>query len=377
MWIKKQRGISLLEVLAAIFVVSIGLLGVLAVIPFGAFQMSKAYHAGYASNMLANAAEEIIIRKMAKPKLWGIEDVDVGSGIVLKNMPASPPEYPAPYLALNCTKFLWYELNDVSDPPNHIFSVSTWVPANWTDETMRGQDDLLYTTYGDKRPDFDGQNKKIQSSGKYTWFFTYLPLPTRKYLQTYLQDVVTDITGASPGSDPTNTFTPQELEDALDQAAENAELLEAVPLEKNVRSPTFADVLACHNRVPTEDVQVPIPSGNFSSSQGGGTFTFPNADHWERLSQTKYVFITWRTRIPVSVQVPEKNGDDWVWSRKPVRVGELGGAWCKIVFLDKSDPSKPKIVVTGNLPNVPRSDMHVYIPSGVLYHKRVERVPIR
>ena len=40
-----QPGITLIEVLVAIFVVGIGLIGVLAVNPFGAFQTSKALHA--------------------------------------------------------------------------------------------------------------------------------------------------------------------------------------------------------------------------------------------------------------------------------------------------------------------------------------------
>jgi len=304
-----RSGISLLEVLAAIFVVSIGLLGVLAVIPFGAFQVSKARHAEYASNMLANAAEEIFIREMAKPESWGISEVLTSAGTPVfqkQNLPENP--------TLNCTKFLWIEPRTMIDPAQHIFCIgATFEPEEWQ-EWMRGQDDLDYTTYKDKRPDFAGQEGKIQSSGKYTWFFTFLP------------ETETD----------TNPKT-------------------AVPLTE-ITSPVAVDVLACYNRVPSDDRQVE-PSA-FSPSRGGGTFTLP-ASYGELLSQTKYVFVTWE------------------------KTAELDGTWCKIVFLNKSEPPNPPeltMIVTGGLPNLNESNYsnrQVYIPSGVLYHKQLEGVPIR
>jgi len=291
-----RGGISLLEVLAAIFVVSIGLLGVLAVIPFGAFQVSKARHAEYASNMLANAAEEIFIREMAKPESWD-----------------------TPITTLDCTKFVWVEPH-TNNPLAPIFyaSVQKW------QEIMRGPDDLVYTAYDDKRPDFEGQNNKIQSSGKYTWFFTSLPKP-------------------KPGLDPPPP-------------------MDAVPLE-SIQSETGVDILACYNRVPSDDKWFPNDvdqaQPDFSPSFGGGTFTLPDASCTELLTQTKYVFVTWE------------------------KESELDGAWCKIVFLVKPDPPaqpQPKIVVTGNLPKLNEPDysnIQVYIPSGVLYHKRLEEVPIK
>ena len=273
MWIKKQRGISLLEVLAAIFVVSIGLLGVLAVIPFGAFQISKAQHAEYASNMLANAAQEVIIRQMTNPETWDDPDWDDA-------------------------QFVWIEPRVPTDVLPHIVRFdATSVSADWT-ELMRGQDDLVYNIYDDRRPDFrldDDDNPVIQSSGKYTWFCTFLP------------------------SD----------------------------------SSVAVDVLACYNRVPEDDQQVQVSGDEFVSSRRGGTFTFPTADASlsELLSQTQYVFVTWGTSHAE------------------------GGAWCRIVFVDRSNPSSPKIIVTGGL-DAAGDNKQVYIPSGVLYHKRVT-VPIR
>lgn len=298
---KRSSGVSLLEVLAAIFVVSIGLLGVLAVIPYGAFQVSKAQHAEYASNMLANAAEEIFIRSMPNPIEWGHSSLASGGENVF--IKATPPENST----FNCTKFIWVEPWGMQDPPYHIFCINSFVPADRWDEVMRGQDDLDTVIYDDKRPElkFNKEGKPL-SYGKYTWFFTYLP--------------------------------------TTNDSSKNAVSL------ANVDSPVAVDVLACYNRVPSDDRQVQ-PNG-FLPSQDGGTFSFPNTALVELLTQTKYVLVTWGT--PTQVE---------------------GGAWCKIVFLDKSTP---RIVVTGNLGAISGNitNIQIYIPSGVLYHKRLENVPI-
>jgi hypothetical protein len=164
---------------------------------------------------------------------------------------------------------------------------------------MRGQDDLVYTSYSDKRPDFANQGGKIQSSGKYTWFFTFLPT-------------------------------------------------------SNADKKVDVDVLACYNRVPDDDIQAKC---ELSASKGGGILTFSDvtyshATYSERLEDTKCVFVTWETTEGT---------------------GESDGAWGKIVFLDKTS-SKPQVVVVGrHLPETV-SDVQVYIPSGVLYHKRVKNI---
>ncbi|MCL2709337.1 MAG: prepilin-type N-terminal cleavage/methylation domain-containing protein [Planctomycetaceae bacterium] len=311
-----QNGVSLLEVLAAIFVVSIGLIGVLAVIPFGAFQVSQAKHAEYASNMLANAVVEIEIRELAKPTKWGLPDLKSAGEDVFEMAGQSEDT------TLNCTKFLWIEPHNMFDPPQHIFCIGALfgledgTNERWF-ELMRGQDDLKYKIEGNQRPvlQFHEDGKPV-STGKYSWFFTYLPEAESSY------------TGP----------------------------MDEVPLG-NVERTVAVDVLACYNRVPTDDQQVEIPRNNFTLSQGGGTFTLlPNADILELLTQTKYVFVTWGPPRQV-----------------------MGGAWCKIVFFDKSNASAPKVVVTGALPDRIRWNrpMQVLIPSGVLYHKRVEGVPIR
>ena len=397
-----QRGISLIEVLAAIFVVSVGLLGVLAVIPFGAFQVSKARQTEYAANMLANAIEEIVIRELIKPTSWGVASLSGGDGTpllqsvdvrlevtktvteIVRESPADPPydvEYKIMYertsnvILLNGTKFLWVEPSATKDPAHHIFCIGSTFESAWM-ELMRGQDDLVYTTYEDKRPDFKGEKDKIQSSGKYTWFFTFLPNSMRiadpasvpRNVEVVLETnptiprsnippfppiilggwiPVTSVAYTTPlmkewDSEPPTSVQPKDL----------AYPTIARYYFANVVSPTVpVDVLACYNRVASDDRQVEC---QFTPSLGGGTLTSPFlAEHLELLSQTKYVFVTWGPPEQVA-----------------------GGAWCKIVFLDKSNPANPTMIVTGELSDAP-GDVQVYVPSGVLYHKRVGNVEMR
>ena len=442
---KRTSGVSLLEVLAAIFVVSIGLLGVLAVIPFGAFQVSKAQHAEYASNMLANAAEEILIREMVKPRTWGVSNLASDGDLIFERVqvtltvtqditqsvtetwmpdPTDPSNtenitYNLIYqvrwvntnsvLMLNCEKFLWVEprrmnISPEHLSPEHLFYINRTSTANpaarWEElmdewsELMRGQDDLVYSTYADKRPDFVGQNNKIQSSGKYTWLFTIPPQSIARMSNPV--SVGSNLT-VTMSTDPPiilplmplSSFPPVP---PMDRIPFNSAFtpsppsivpgsVQYVPVNPPfppgftpsatpntghtyplVRHYFFADavdpntivpvsVLAGYNRVTEDDRQVAVQPENFAPSRGGGTFTFPNADHLELLTQTKHVFVTWETSTQIT------------------------GAWCKIVFLDKSNPSSPKVIVTGDLDAI-GNNIQILIPSGVLYHKRVENVPI-
>jgi len=455
---RRTTGITLIEVLIAIFVVGIGLLGVLAVIPFGAFQVSQENHARHASNMLANAAEEIVIREMANPKSWHVATLSSGGEIVLETVTLQltvrmrtedeiwevwnpdidglglghegfePPKkfvYDTIYHServvspmLNCKKFLWIEPREMVDPPHHIYCIGATfppippnpTPMEWS-ELMRGQDDLNYTTYDNKRPDFAKQKDKIQGSGKYTWFFTFLPTsekvvepqPIPSPVPANLIEMEVNLTSnASPALvfDPpfprltpplSQTFPPIQPRDWVPLSGSHriwvnsrdfvpvdnggawpAAPDQTTPISRRYPIPRAAryyftdalsstvdvDVLACYNRVPSKDKQVEC---NFASSLGGGSFTAATAGsltttHLDLLTQTKYVFATWDTADGVD------------------------GVWCKVVFVDKSNRQNPKIIVSTVVPGKQDemlNPVQVTIPSGVLYHKRLEGVPMR
>jgi hypothetical protein len=65
-----RRGLSLLEILASVFVLSIGLLGVVAVIPFGGFQLHRATVADRTGSCGRSALSEIRIRELTDPNGW-------------------------------------------------------------------------------------------------------------------------------------------------------------------------------------------------------------------------------------------------------------------------------------------------------------------
>ncbi|MDR3234488.1 MAG: prepilin-type N-terminal cleavage/methylation domain-containing protein [Planctomycetaceae bacterium] len=244
-----RKGITLIEVLVSVFIIGIGLLGVLAVIPFGAYQVSKAEQAKYTANALANAAETLKIRGLANPAHWGLTVLSSGGTTV----------YDKDTVKLNCSKLLWVEPYRMNDPASHIFRIGgLFMPQNdendgkgcWK-EWMRGQDDLEYEIDETaNRPvykkDKDGN---IKSTGRYAWFFTYQP--------------------KAAGT----------VEDGLSDYETTADV----------------DILGCCNRIQGNDEQVAV--SDFAPSLNGGVLKL-NADKTEELSQTKYILVTWDGTSP-------------------------------------------------------------------------------
>jgi len=75
-----RRGISLLEVLFAVFILSMGMLGLGALIPVGNFQVSQGLRADHAAACARAAFRQIEARGMLNPKLW-------------RNKPGNPPSF--------------------------------------------------------------------------------------------------------------------------------------------------------------------------------------------------------------------------------------------------------------------------------------------
>ena len=230
-----RRGISLMEVLASVFVIGIGLVGALAVIPFGAFQVSKANHADYCANMLRTAGAEIRVRNMANPLIWnsGVDD------------------------PLNCSLFIMFDpfagAGNIDNPPTMCRAA---LPVVWQ-EVMRGQDDLMYTLEEtDSRPTWTPSGSATPfSSGKYSWFFTFKPEPL-------------DTWGGGLSSVPKNFVRPR----------------------------VSVDVLACYNRSPGDPQKeqiVPIQTTSWNSLLSGATVTLDSWPPGLTLDGTKYIFVTW------------------------------------------------------------------------------------
>ncbi len=74
-----RRGETLIEIMASIMVLSIGLVGVLAAIPFGGFRMSQMTEADNSAAVGRNAVRTIRVNGWARPDSWLIKNPQNGS----------------------------------------------------------------------------------------------------------------------------------------------------------------------------------------------------------------------------------------------------------------------------------------------------------
>jgi prepilin-type N-terminal cleavage/methylation domain-containing protein len=327
------RGMSLMEVLASMFVICIGLLGVLAVIPYGAYQTAKARNAENTSWMLANAEFDLTTAELAKPENWKIaltnNTVELrtnaattstlgGTVIYHNNTTISPSQW------LNCSRYLMVDPFDSAgspDPNAHIYKVGVHFDnRSLFQNLMTGQDDLVYTTHADKRTDFSGQDGKILSSGQYTWFFMFQPRHT----------------GANPANVQWSDVTPGNVNDV--------------------------DILGCYNRVPGDEQSIQITNpGDYVPYYSGSaqiTLRSPNAENVD-LKNTKYVFLSWDVTSPLHAD----------------------GGWYKIINVTDYDPiSQTRLVFLSEKSgsSYPGGiNFNVLIIPGVMYHKHISDVEIK
>jgi prepilin-type N-terminal cleavage/methylation domain-containing protein len=335
--INSPKGMSLMEVLASMFVICIGLLGVLAVIPYGAYQTAKARNAENTSWILDAAEKDLRVMELAKPENWTVQNnspawlTSINGGVnVFLNHSTSDDRI------LNCSQFLM--VDPFGDTPiqnsSHIYQIG----MNFTNpqmipqllrERMRGQDDLVYTTHSDKRTDFSGQDNKILSSGQYTWFFMFQPEVSSSY---------------QPGGNPpasliqvpwTTSGTTFNIEDRAD-----------------------IDILACYNRVPGPEEQRILCTFLSSYYNNSISVRIQSGDY--DLKNTKYVFLSWD-------HTSEPRAD---------------GGWYKVINVTDPDPVNftRDVFLTchgGTLYSGTGTNPQMLIIPGVMYHKRVRGVTIR
>jgi hypothetical protein len=318
-----------MEVLASMFVICIGLLGVLAVIPYGAYQTAKARNAENTSWILDAAVKELEATGMAKPTNWIIE-----SATSLKSTDGTDIflNHPSNNKYLNCSRFLMVDpFTNISIPiinasprrnSDHIFRIgTTFTNPQLFRDRMTGQDDLVYTTHTDKRTDFSGQNNKILSSGQYTWFFMFQPS-----------------FDGSPydGSSTVNYAIYTNVASSTDV---------------DVIQTANVDILGCYNRVPGSEHEqvVLITSAPLLYYGDSISVNIPSGDY--DLKNTKYVFLSWNVAASVI---------DSGWY-KVINATESTGSTCD-VFLKRHE---------GTLYSGTGSNLQMLIIPGVMYHKRV------
>jgi hypothetical protein len=338
----KLLGMTLMEVIASMFIVSIGLLGILMVIPYGAFQVSKARNAEYISNMLAAAAQEIKITEWITPITDRYQDIPSGGLFTDERIRICVVD---PFVDhtqnSNFEKRAW----DATNATNATLDLPIFVqevygsPADNTDvkeaireakkEKMRGKDDIKYTLKEDSRTVIND----VSGNPDYSYFFTVKP-------RNILSDATSTITGID--------FT--------------------------------TDLLGCYKRIDMDrafQLDIDMPRSAFYLRAAKLTVTAmsgaPEDERFLDFSTTRYVFITWtehvtRTSPPASV---------------PASVFLRRGEWCRVVSVGKDATTNKQVIMVlanevasirnsnaENLENVGASP-ELFVFPGVLYHKRI------
>jgi hypothetical protein len=323
-------------------VICIGLLGVLAVIPYGAYQTAKARNAEHTSWILDAAAKDLRTMELAKPENWMTQNATPTQLTAINVMENDPPanvflnHSTSASRILNCSRFLMVDpFGDINTPINNSPHISQ-IGANFNNPQMNqqllcnrmtGQDDLVYTTHSDKRTDFSGQEGKILSSGQYTWFFMFRP----------------DVDTSNYTVNPPHTSVPWTNASDNDNIQQNANI----------------DILACYNRVPGTEQTVSIDPDSFVQYYGNSiSVKIPIGDY--DFKNTKYVFLSW--------------GD--------ITTDNAAGGWYKVINVTEPDPVNSTRDVFlmyngGDRYAGEISQPSMLIISGVMYHKRVTDVPIR
>jgi type II secretory pathway pseudopilin PulG len=169
-----RRGITLLEVLISLGILSIGLASVVALIPAGGSQARKAQIEDRRGALGAAALNDIITRGVLNPSTWS-------------SVPASS----------NLYRLVIDPLGNATVPAAcGLTSVSIGNVANGSmaaSEVFRGQDDLVYdATQSEDDPPvpiFIG-NAKRASEGNFSWLATLVPATTNSNPQYFRLTVV-------------------------------------------------------------------------------------------------------------------------------------------------------------------------------------------
>ena len=385
-----KRGVTLMEVLAALFVLSIGLLGVLAVIPFGSFQIAKARQAEYGSNMLAAAKAEVRIQEMISsgstsitgvqvtPRNWALMDIKneltpwvrtegnaqngiycykpgaeclfdvfIGSGggangtiqgigfhgtlVCQNNNSNNKISVPVPISdGIEEKGIRMIDSSDLKPPGDKISKVTSLNSL----EYLQGQDDVQYTLVGDERPVWKTPGSvNPSSSGRYQWFLTYHPVVLNnssagEFTVTATSSIVT-ITSSSGGGGTIYTSSEDK------------------------------GILACYNRLPEMDQTFEVYG--WTDLLSGAQITLGNAlgpliseFDWNKV---KFVFVIW-DNDSTSQETPH-------------------GCWGKVVSRGVDNLNKQILTVrwtgktTSPPPYPPTGEgfvRQVYVPDGVVEH---------
>jgi hypothetical protein len=205
---QRRRGITLLEVLISLGILSVGLASVVALVPAGGDQAKKAIIDDRRGALGANALADVVNRRLLDPGTWIPSQPAAANYRVLFDVP--PPGSSA-LAGLMLVQQAGFGAMPMSD------------------ELFRSQDDLSYTLPDDEDlpaiPQFFSGGSKRLSEGNFSWLATLIPLNP----------------GASPAS-PLHRLT-------------------VIAMHRRGESYTLAATLPNGATAPTNYIEVTLPGG--------------------------------------------------------------------------------------------------------------------
>lgn len=215
-----KRGETLIEIMASIMVLSIGLVGVLAAIPFGGFRMSQMTEADNSAAVGRNAVRTIRVNGWARPESWLIKNPQNGSyvsnagSLLYRNADVDYIDSTVPFLLdpLGSLNFFPYStvfspaggystsLVHVAPMPqdeNGVYQTANLLAlTSWYDYLFYQQDDLISGYYASEdeaefRPRVETEEKALLDggapevpafSGRYSWMAFVYPKSSAAYV---------------------------------------------------------------------------------------------------------------------------------------------------------------------------------------------------
>ncbi|MDO5554120.1 MAG: prepilin-type N-terminal cleavage/methylation domain-containing protein [Planctomycetia bacterium] len=304
-WTQKssRKGLSLVEIMMAVLVLSVGLLGVLAAIPFGGFQMARMKDADYSSTVAKNAFSTIIANGWHNPANWDASDNNKQSYI------SHATNYPVIFNSLDEWVNLRYpflldgvreeqsviELLPPSQDPWHFFSV--FEPAKLSSESPSDYQNksLLWTRIWPESPMDLAHNSDDDID---LFFYTH-------------DDILYGTTEAESNGDyrpkmesGTSSYTGEYTWMAMMQPQSMESSFDRCPLNEIKQVKT--DVVVFKGRAPTDGYEIysaTVPNNLYL----GGTFSI-NYDStlWDLLESSTHVILTGDSDVTIDSDTPRR-----------------------------------------------------------------------
>jgi len=198
-----RYGLTLMEILASVFVLSFGLLAVLTILPFGAFQLERMNVADMSGACGRGAIQQIRMAEWQKPEnIWvatdgtdnlsgrffyGTEECQIADPFIVDPLGLNPDN-------LLGGSSVYHYLNNGSPAVRREFPISVnadrsdclHVMSVYDNSYFHWSDDTIFASNGEARPELVTRQDGTPSlSGDFTWLYMVTPICDQKKVQRF------------------------------------------------------------------------------------------------------------------------------------------------------------------------------------------------